>query len=107
MTTQTIQLLGHGQLANSKTTIYTVPASTSTIVKTITLVNTNTTTENVNLYIYRATASRRIIPQNMNLVAGNLVIYDDELCLEAGDLIEGDTTTASKVDYSIHGCEDA
>ncbi len=101
-----IKLLADGQLANAKGTIYTTPASTQAIVKTITLVNTNSTTESVNLYVKSAT-SRRIIPEDTQLLAGYLLVVDDEFTLEAADLIEGDTTTASKVDFVISGVVNA
>ena len=100
--TISIKSLADGQLANSKGTIYTTPASTQAIIKTITLVNTNSTTESVNLYFSSGT-SRRIIPQDTQLLAGNELVVDDEFTLEAADIIEGDTTTASKVDFVING----
>ena len=100
----TIKSLADGQLANSKGTIYKTPASTQTIIKRITLVNTNTATENVNLY-FKASGgtSRRIIVQDVPLAAKALLIMDDEVTMEAADILEGDTTTASKVDFVISG----
>lgn len=106
MATMTIKSLADGQLPNSKGTLYTVGASTSTIVKRITYVNTNTTTESVNLYIKRSgSTSRRIIPKDLQLAGSYMVIDDDTHALATGDLIEGDTTTATKVDYLIEGVE--
>ena len=104
----TIKSLADGQLANTKGTIYTCPASTQAIIKTITLVNTNSTAEAVNLY-FKASGgtSRRIIPVDNSLAASNLLIMDDEVTLEAADILEGDTTTASKVDYVINGVQNA
>ncbi|MCH7603409.1 MAG: hypothetical protein IIB54_11640 [Planctomycetes bacterium] len=103
-----IKSLDDGQLANSKGTIYTVPADTQTIIKRITLVNTNTTTENVNLY-FKADGgtSRRIVVQDVPIAATALVIMDDEITMEAADILEGDTTTGAKVDFVISGVEDA
>ena len=99
-----IKLLADGQLPNAKGTLYTVPASTTTIIKTITYVNTDSVTQDVNLYVNNGT-SRRIIPMNMELGIGYLAVMDDELTLEAADLIEGDANTAAKVDYTISGIE--
>jgi hypothetical protein len=102
----TIKSLADGQLPNSKGTLYTVGGATSTIIKKITCVNTNTTTESVNLYIKRSgSTSRRICPKDLQLAAGYMAVDDEEHALAAGDLIEGDTTTASKVDYIIEGVE--
>ena len=106
--TVSIKSLADGQLASSKGTIYTSPASTQTIVKTITLVNTNTTTESVNLY-FKASGgtSRRICPKDMQLAAGRMWLLNEEITLEAADILEGDTTTASKVDFVISGVQNA
>lgn len=95
-----------GQLPDAKGTLYTVPGATTCVIKLITLVNTNTTTEVVNLYVKPSgSSSRRIIPQNLNLSPDYSLIFDDGVFLEAGDILEGDTTTASKVDYIISGVE--
>jgi len=103
--TFTIKSLGDGQLAAAKATLYTCPASTTTIIKTITLVNTDAAARDVNLYVNTG-ASRRIIPQNMELGIDYMMVYDDELTLEAGDLIEGDASAADVVDYVINGVEE-
>ena len=106
--TVSIKSLADGQLANSKGTIYTTPASTETIIKSIILVNTNTSSETVNLY-FKASGgtSRRLIPKNTSLPASNSLIMDDLVTLEAADILEGDTTTASKVDFVISGVEES
>ena len=95
-----------GQLANSKRTIYTVPGSTSKIIKLITLVNTNNVTEKVNLY-FKANGgtSRRIIPEDMQLKPGYSLIFDDGIFLETSDIIEADAETAAKVDFIVSGVE--
>ena len=105
--TFTIKLLGEGRLASTKGTIYTCPASTQAIIKTISLVNTNSTAEGVNLYIKKSgQTSRRIVPQDSELGIGYLLETDQEYTLEAADIIEGDADTVSKVDYTIHGVEE-
>ena len=103
-----IKSLADGQLANSKGTIYTTPASTEAIIKSIILVNTNTSSEAVNLY-FKASGgtSRRLIPKDTSLPASNSLIMDDLVTLEAADILEGDTTTASKVDFVISGVEES
>jgi len=71
-------------------------------------VNTNTTAEDVNLYVLKvAGTARRIIPKNMSLGIGYLLEYDQEITLEAGDKIQGDSTTAIKTDFVISGVENA
>lgn len=107
MAALSIKNLANGQLANSKGTIYTVPAGTDTIVKSIILVNTNTTLEYVNLYFCAAGGtSRRIIPKDYALPANQSVVFETLITMGTeADLIQGDTTTASKVDYVISGVE--
>ena len=108
MTTMTIKNLGVGQLANSIGDIYTVAASTQAIVKSIVLVNGNTTTEAVNLYYLKASGTARmLIPKDCALAAGASLEFDTVITLGAGDKIQGNTTTASKVDYIISGVEES
>ena len=102
----TIKLLGEGQLPAAAGDLYEVPAATTAIIKTITLVNTHTTAEVVNLYILKAgSTARRIIPKDLSLGASYSLVFDDEITLEAADKIQGDTTTAVKVDFTIMGVE--
>jgi len=101
-----IKALGEGQLANTKGTLYTTPALTQAIIKTITLVNTGAAAQAVNLYAKSGATSRRIIPKDMNLGAGYMLVFDDELTLEAADLIEGDAANATEVDFTINGVEE-
>jgi len=105
--TFTIKALGDGTLPIAKSTLYTVPVSTNTIVKTITYVNTGGSPVTVNLYINSAGTSRRIVPKNLSLKAGSSMETDEEYTLEAGDLIEGDASTALVIDYTIHGVEES
>jgi hypothetical protein len=99
--------LANGQLANSIGDIYT-SSSATTIVKSITLVNTNTTHEHVNLYVLKASGTaRRIIPKDMTLMPNYSLVFDSVITLGSGDKLQGDTTTASKVDYVISGATQA
>jgi len=106
MPTMNIKSLADGQLAIATGDLYTVPASTETIIKTITLVNGHTSAVAVNLYILRSGGTaRKIIPKDLSLGVGYLLAYDDEITLEAGDKIQGDADTAAVVDYIISGVE--
>lgn len=98
-----IKALADGQLANSKGTIYTTPASTQAVVKNIILVNTGASANTVNLYVKPGATSRRIIPKDLSLATGAQFVMSDEITLEAADLIEGDASTAAEVDFVING----
>lgn len=103
-----IKSLADGQLAAAKGTIYTTPAATQTIVKRITLVNADTVARAVNLY-FKASGgtSRRITPKDYSLAVGALMVMDDEVTLEAADIIEGDAAAATVVDFCISGIENS
>jgi len=105
--TLTIKQLAQGQLPNSKGTLYTTPDLTQTVINSIVLVNTDSAARTVNLYLKHGT-SRRLIPVASILPAGASGYSDsDKLTLGAGDLIEGDASVASVVDYVISGWESA
>ena len=102
--TETVSQLANGQLANSIGDIFT--ATKTTIIYSVTLVNTNTITESVNLYVLKASGTaRRIIPKDTNLYTLYLLVADDGYTLGIGDKLQGHTTTASKVDYVVSGVE--
>jgi len=103
----TFKNLANGQLATTLANIYLVATATASIIKTVSIVNTNTTTETVNLYILKsAGTARRIIPKDIMLDADFLLETDGTYTLGAGDSVQGNTTTASKVDYTISGTEE-
>lgn len=87
-----VKALADGQLAGSKATLYTTPASTTAIVKSITLVNTDSSARTVNLYVQRdGTNSRRIIPENLTLEAnGGSVVVSDAIYVysASGELLQ-------------------
>ena len=102
----TIKLLANGQLPDSKGDLYEVPEGKSTVIKSIIIVNTNTVAEAVNLYVLTlGGTARRIIPMDMSLGSKYSLIFDDGLTLGEEDTIQGETSTASKVDFTISGVE--
>ncbi len=106
--TVAIKSLADGQLAATKGTIYTTPTSKQTVINRVRLVNTNSTTESVNLYLKTSGgSSRNLIPVDTQLKAGYLLVMDDVVTMEAADVIEGDTTTADKVNYIVSGAENS
>ena len=100
--TRTPKILADGQLPSSKGTLYTVPAATSVYLSKITIFNTNIVTQIVKLYINPSGTSRQLVYVK-ELEQYETIIYNGGVILETGDLIEGETTTASAVDYLIMG----
>lgn len=102
-----IKVLGDGQLGTSKATLYTVPASTSTYVKFMSVHNVGAGTENVEILLNVSGTSRRIAYVTLGANEGaQIVDKDGAISLEAGDLIEGLTTSGASVDYVITGAEE-
>lgn len=101
--------LADGQVASTKGTIYTCPAATVTYVKWLSVHNTNTTAEDVIVYVKRSGSTSRVIYRAS--LSQNETAYpvdkDAGLVLSTGDVIEAVTTTAAKVDYLIAGAEEA
>lgn len=108
MATITPKVLAEGQLATTKGTLYTVPASTTAYVKFLSVFNTSATTQTVIIYAKPGAVSREIgrfvLAQNES---ARVIEKDEALTLDAGDLIEGQTTTASVVNFLITGAEEA
>ena len=72
----TITQLADGQLASSKGDLYTSTAD-ATVVASISVVNTNTSTEKVNLYLLPSGGTaRQLIPDDTRLEAGSLLLFD-------------------------------
>lgn len=104
MSTSTPKILADGQVASSKTTIYTVPALTQAIVRTITFFNTAASSQTVILYIKKSggtsrTYARATLAQNEYAKESNVETLD------AGDILEAETTNATSVDYTVMGVE--
>jgi hypothetical protein len=101
--TVTLKDLGNGQLAATKGTLYTVPGATNAAARVL-VVNTDSTARTVNLYTNKTGTSRRICPKDMSLGAGEPWETSVQT-LEAGDLIEGEASAATVVDYVVNGFE--
>jgi hypothetical protein len=97
--------LADGQLPSSKGTLYTVPASTKTLIKSIIIVNIGAVSRTVNIYAKPNSTSRRIFPKDYALASSAQVELETSLILEAGDLIEGDAAAANEIDFVISGVE--
>ena len=97
-------VLADGQLPSTKGTLYTVPADTVAYVKYLSLYNTNAAGQTILIYLNVSGTSRLIrrftLEENES---ADLLDEGQSLQLQAGDLIEAVTTTATAVDYVITG----
>lgn len=98
-------VLCDGQLPDSETTLYTVPALTVGYIKTIALSNRGAGANIVQLYVQHAEgASRRVYYASLDATA--TVRVTDPITLAPGDLFRGEAGTAAEVDYAVFGAED-
>jgi len=108
--TENIKSLADGQLGTEKATLYTTPSATptQTVISSITLVNIDSSARTVNIY-FRASggSSRRIIPKDLSIAVGASFSWGGILTLEAEDILEGDGSAASVLDYVISGVENS
>ena len=118
----TPRLLGAGLLESDVGTLYIVPTTgrarstknrellgpvIRTRIKTIVLVNKHTTSNiSMNLYVNNGSGKRHIIPVNLQLFPGFMLVHDDELILGPGDTILGSAGSEEYIDYTIHGIEE-
>lgn len=93
--------LADGYLPTSKGTLYTVPGGARVYITDLTIFNINAAVQTVVLYVNR-TGTSRIIGR-ATLTQNYMATLSGGLVLEAGDLIEGQTTTGSAVHYAISG----
>lgn len=106
MTTMVGKLLANGQVANTEGAIYTVPASTTAYIKSVSFHNTNAATQTLIMYIRDGAGTSRIVAR-WSLLENETAFYNGSLALEATDTLRAVTTTASAVDYVVTGVEEA
>jgi len=96
----TLKLLGKGTLGTTEATLYTVPANTTTVVKSIILCNKTA-----------ADATANIKFADTEIYLEHAVTAKDTLCiqltsvLEANETIKGLAGTADAINYYISGIE--
>lgn len=98
--------LADGQLATSKTTIYTVPDLSYACIEFASFFNTNAASQTILLYVKRSGGTSRVIGRVVLAQNEHAWLVDQaisSLRLSAGDIIEAQTTTAEAVDFLICG----
>ena len=101
------KVLGQLLPASTSGTLYTVPASTDTVVSTINAVNTGSTTADISIAIRPAGAmieTKHYIVRSLPLAAKAVFTYTAGVTLDATDVITVESTT-SNVAFSAFGSE--
>lgn len=104
MATYTPKVLADGQLPAAKGTLYTVPAATSTYLHNVNVYNTNAAAQTLVIYLNTSGTSRKY-RQIVLAQDESAEVFTQPLQLQTGDLVEGVTTTAAAVDYTVTGVE--
>jgi hypothetical protein len=102
------RLIAGSALTASTATYYTVPTSTTTIVKELKLCNTDTATRTVDVYEVASggtAAATNQIFQDLALVAGETKIFSLSSVLLAGATIQAVASSASVVHIDASGYE--
>jgi hypothetical protein len=102
--TTTPKILADGQLASSKTTIYTVPASSQAIIRTVSFTHVAGGTQTVILYVKKISGISRVFSRAV-LLANEFAHEEDIGTLDTGDVLEAETTNAASVDFTVMGVE--
>ncbi|MBI5387318.1 MAG: hypothetical protein HZA90_21870 [Verrucomicrobia bacterium] len=84
----------------------TTPTARAAVVKSIRLVNTDTASRTINLFFKKEGGTARLImPKDLSVAAGCLVVDSEEVSLGSGDKIQGKASAGNKIDYVISGIE--
>lgn len=104
MATVTYKFLANGQLAATTGDLFT--ATAVTIIRRITLVNTDSVARAVNLFVLKSGGTaRRITNKNISLPANESLTDTAPITLGIGDKLQGDAAAATVVDYTVFGLE--
>ncbi len=106
----TIKSLARSQLPTTQGDLYaapTTPAAKSTIVKNMRFVNVGSATVTINIWFKRGSGGTayRILPKDMAIAPGQLVIENEEVTMESDDRIQGQVSSGGTVDYVLSGVE--
>lgn len=98
------RLCGPATLGTSAATLYTVPAATTTVVKSVTLSNATGSARTVNLSVGADAAGTRWLAA-VGVPANGTNCIDTFLPLTTGEVLQGSCDAGSAVNVTIGGVE--
>ena len=108
MTTTSYKILGQSApAATTETALYTVPASTETIISTITVCNRGSSTATYRIYVAdngAATANAQYVVYDANLIAKETIALTLGIALNASDVLRVYASTAD-LSFNAFGTE--
>lgn len=108
MSLPTLKPLANGQAANTLTTVYTVPASTTTKIAALTLTNVTAGALTYSVSLISATAgTARSVAYQLPIAAGASVSVTGAIgqAMSAGGEIKIGASAATSIDYYVSGYE--
>ena len=105
---ETYKKLAQGQLATSVGQLYACPANTTTIVRHIRLVNTDSAIHSVTLHHIDSgvtPSGATNILNAVNLAAGGWAEFDGTIIMEAADTLIGISGTQNVINLTVYGLE--
>lgn len=97
--------LADGQLPSSVAAIYTVPGGERVRIYSLHVFSTHASSQTVNIYVTRSGGTRRQVYRTTlaQYATFNMLSSGESILLSPGDSVDGDTTTATAVDFLITG----
>lgn len=104
MATNTPKLLAQIELTGGADTVYTVPASTTTLINNITLTNKTGTDRTADITAGDS-GSEMTVRKTLSVLALSTVEFNGVLILEAADVLKMTASAASAIDVLVSGLE--
>jgi len=105
MPSDAYKLLYQAQLGSSVATLATVGTGKGWIIKSIQVVNNDSSARTFALYRQGTAASNIITPPNISVPAGGMAEWDGTMALNDAETIRGGASVASQLTITISGDE--
>ncbi len=105
MATDDYKLLYQGQLASSVATLATVGSGKAWLIKSMQVVNNDTSARTFQLLRQGTAASNIITPPAMSVPAGGMAEWDGTMALAATETLRGFASVATMVTLTVSGDE--
>jgi hypothetical protein len=93
------------QLAASVGTLYTAPAGTGTVIRSIVVINNDTVARTFALYLGGTTTAHLITPATCYVPAGGKWESDTVRCMSPSEVLSGVGSVASQLNIRVDGDE--
>lgn len=101
---ETFKLLYQNQVPSTATTLYTVPSATSTLIKTMRIVNTSASAATIKIW-QNGTADANVIMPTVSIDAGGFAEFEGSITMAAADYLSAQAGTATAITLTVWGVE--